>query len=86
MDQGHVVTAVAYLTLLALVFIGMAGVVLRMAQGAPSGAAPQPPVREAWTSIAPPLALGACILMLGVYVPAPLRNMLEDAARILGGM
>ena len=36
-DQGSALVAIAYLALLALIFIGMASIVLPMAQGRPSG-------------------------------------------------
>jgi len=84
-DQGHTATAVVYVALLALVFVGMAGVVLRMAQGTPSPAAPNAPVRESWPSLGPPVVLAGLILLLGMYIPAPLRHLLQEAARTLGG-
>jgi hydrogenase-4 component F len=87
-DGGRGVVAGLYLALLALVFIGMANVVLSMLQGrsAPeaevAGSAPR---REALWSIAPPVALGLLVLVLGCYVPTPLNRVLLDAARSLGG-
>ena len=41
--------------------------------------------REPWLLIAAPLALFAAVLVLGVYVPAGLRAVLEQAARLVGG-
>jgi hydrogenase-4 component F len=81
-DQGHPVTAVIYLALLALVFVGMAGAVLRMSHGKATVAT----TRESWTSIAPPAVLGACVLVLGLCIPGPLHRLLTEAARALGGL
>jgi hydrogenase-4 component F len=82
LDQGQVAVAVTYLALLGVIFVGMAGVVLRMSQGAPSSTAP---LREPWAAIAPPAVLAAAVLLLGLYIPAPLRSVLQEAARVLGG-
>ena len=81
LDQGRGAVAVAYLALLALVFIGMATVVLRMAQGE-SGRATQ---REPWLAVFPPAALAAAVLVLGVYVPPALGRALQEAAQAVGG-
>jgi hydrogenase-4 component F len=81
LEQGRSAVAVVYLALLALIFIGMATVVLRMAQGAP-GRAPQ---REPWLAVWPPAALAVAVLVLGVYVPPALSRALQEAARAVGG-
>ncbi|HEU5115750.1 MAG TPA: proton-conducting transporter membrane subunit, partial [Isosphaeraceae bacterium] len=86
-DGGRGVVAALYLALLALIFIGMANIVLSMLQGR----APEPSTpatlsrREALWSIAPPIALGLLVLVLGCYIPPPLNRVLLDAARTLGG-
>jgi len=83
LDQGREVIAAAYLVLIGLVFVGMAGVVLNMLQGLP----PENEKRRAEPalSIAPPIALGVALLLLGLYLPSPLRDVLQSAARALGG-
>lgn len=84
LDQGRGVLAVAYLALLALIFIGMMTAVLRMAQGRPSDGG-TPVVRsEPVLAILPPVVLGALVLMLGLYVPAVVQRLLLEAARALG--
>jgi len=83
-SQGHWVVAVLYLALLAIVFIGMASVFLRMAQGEP-WAEHVLPVREAALAVAPPLVLAAAVLLLGVYLPSTLHDTLQQAAGLLGG-
>jgi hydrogenase-4 component F len=84
LDGGHTGVAVAYLALLALIFVGFATIMLRMAHGAPSISEPEMPRREPWLAILPPTALAAAVLALGVYVPAALSNLLHDAASALG--
>jgi hydrogenase-4 component F len=84
LDQGRPLVAAAYLALLAAIFIGMATAVLRMAQGAPGGAAAGRR-REPFLAVLPPAALGVLVLLLGVHVPAAVENALEQAARALGG-
>jgi hydrogenase-4 component F len=85
LDQGHGVIAVAYLALLALIFIGMAGVVLRMAQGKPSSEIKTFTSSEAMLAVVPPGLLAATVLVLGVYIPPFISTALHDAAQTLGG-
>ncbi|MCE5231268.1 NADH dehydrogenase FAD-containing subunit [bacterium] len=81
--QGNMLVGIAYLALLGLIFVAMATVVLRMAQGTSehNESAPEP-----WLSIVPPAVLGALVLMLGVYLPKALADVLNGAARLIGGM
>ena len=66
-----------------LVLVGMAALVLGMSLGEPApGVAP---VRESAWLLVGPLVLGAAVLMLGVYLPGPLRDALAGAAVGLGG-
>ena len=100
LDQGQVMVAAIYLLSLSAVFVGMATAVLRMAQGEPAGlpagyatavAATNDGSRahhrflgELPLAVLPPLALGAAVLMLGVYIPPPLQQLLEQAAKAVG--
>ncbi len=96
-DAGRPAVAVAYLSALAIVFIGMATICLRMAYGSPSAppgasinaAAADSSVEPAalheplW-STAPLVVLGLAVLVLGVYVPPQLTDLLHRAAAVLG--
>jgi len=82
-DQGRAVVAIAYLVLLAVIFVGMATAVLGMAQG-PAPAAHPAPRREPLLAIVPAGVLAALVLLLGVYVPPVVRSAVEEAARALG--
>jgi len=80
---GHVWTTAAMLLLLAIIFIGVATLVLDIAFGepAPDGAR----VRESPWLLIGPIALAAAVLLLGVHIPGPLRDALTRAALSLGG-
>lgn len=80
---GHVWIAGTVLLFLAVIFVGMAVLILEMALGEPGSGAP--PARESWWLLAGPVALATAVLMLGVYIPGPLQNMLARAATALGG-
>ncbi len=85
LDHGHGAIAAVYLALLALIFIGMASVVLRMAQGTPSSEMKPATSNEALLAVVPPGLLAAAVLILGVYIPPFLSAALHDAAQTLGG-
>lgn len=80
---GHLWIAVVTLLLLAVIFVGMAVLILKMALGEPEPGVPI--VRESPWLVAGPIALAAAVLMLGLYIPAPLQRALVHAAAALGG-
>ena len=83
--QGSFLVAALYLGLLAVAFIGMATVVLRMVQGRPWEHVIHLP-REAMLAVAPPAVLAVIALTLGLYLPSGLQTILADAAHALGGV
>ncbi|MDE3054899.1 MAG: hydrogenase [Gemmatimonadota bacterium] len=80
---GHVWVAAIMLFLLAAIFVGMAVLVLGMALGEPATDAPAE--RESAWLLAGPIALAGLVLLLGLYIPAPLQRALAHAATALGG-
>jgi hydrogenase-4 component F len=84
LDQGRAGVAIAYLTFLAVVFVGMATTMLGMAQGRPAERCMVPAKREPLLGVAPAAALAALALVLGVYVPPSLRAAIEQAVQLLG--
>lgn len=82
LDQGHAAVAVAYVSLLAVVFIGMARAMLPMAQGNPPdpGRGGAEPALAVW----PPAFLAVLVLTLGLYVPPPLQELIEATVRACG--
>lgn len=84
-DQSRFIVAGAYLFLLVAIFIATTQLVPGMAQGEPRESSPA--VREHFASIAPPIVLGLLALLLGVYVPPPLTDLLQrSVATLSGGM
>ena len=82
LDQGRAVVAIVYLVLLAVIFIGMATIALRMAQGE----ATREPQRESLIAVLPPALLGVGVLLLGFYIPPAISDLLHQTARALGGL
>ncbi len=75
------ILAVLFLLLLATAFIGITTAALRMAQGENTTPARPEPASATW----PPLALLLVALLLGLYQPAPLAEVLAASARLTGG-
>ncbi len=83
LDQGHAFVAVVYLGLLAIILAAMAGPALAMAQGRPSESVSAPVARK-FVLTAVPAALGAAVVVLGIYLPPVLTDALRAAAQLLG--
>jgi len=79
--SGQPWLAVIFLLLLAMAFIGITTCALRMAQGASSQEPRPEPASASW----PPLALLLAALLLGLWMPAPLADVLAASARLTGG-
>jgi len=93
LDQGRFAVAAAFLLLLCIIFVAMAAVVLPMVQGNPEGLpagdrSPMPSLfsGESPLAVIPPLMLGAAVLVLGIYIPPFLKQVLEQAARTIGAV
>ncbi|HLH76028.1 MAG TPA: proton-conducting transporter membrane subunit [Candidatus Binataceae bacterium] len=82
-DQGHVLVAVIYLLLLAVIVAAMTAPALAMAQGAPAKGALPPATRSVALS-AVPTTLGLAVLVMGLYLPPVLARALREAVRHLG--
>jgi len=85
MFEGRgVLVPLLFLGFLAVVFIGMGAVVLGMVQGDGGMKEEERPVREPVAALLPIFVLVGMVLMLGIHIPAPLRSLLEQAARVPG--
>src|SRR5207245_7050814 len=71
-----------YLLLLLVVFLGMGASVVGVVLGKGPETAEEAPQESFWSG-APILALIGLVLLLGLYLPAPLRNILQQAAGFL---
>jgi hydrogenase-4 component F len=82
---GRFVVGGLFLALLAVIFVGMATTVLAVVQGDPGDAPSVPGMGDSWLTAAPPLALLALVLGLGLFLPRGLQEMFGAAARLVGG-
>ena len=78
---GHLAVGGLFLALLAVVFIGMGATVLSVTQGESSD--PSVHYRDRFLLVAPPLTFLLAVLLLGLYLPPPLKELLESAAALL---
>jgi len=80
------VEAALYLAFLAIVFVAIARVALRMALGAPPARAkPAGAAKEARWEIGLPMFLGVAVLVLGLWIPAEIARVLRAMTFALGG-
>ena len=85
---GHVWVASIMLGLLAIIFAGIGAMLIGAVFGDPRSTGNDDAIRSGAESpwlVAGPLVLTAVVLMLGVYIPGPLRGSIGAAARLLGG-
>lgn len=81
--QGRMLVGVLFLLSLAIIFIGMALTVLPMVMGDVPEASEATPYRDSIYTVWPPLGLLLLVFMLGVWIPAPLLDLLRDASALL---
>jgi hydrogenase-4 component F len=84
-EAGAHVAAAAYLVGLAVIFVGMGATVLGIVQGTPPAGMEHPALGDSLLSAAPPLVLLGAVLLLGLWVPAPLRALIDEAALLVRG-
>lgn len=73
-------TACLFLSMLMLIFVGMGSTVLTMVQGPPPKDDAVFKYRDTLATVFPLFILLALVLLLGVYLPPPLEQMLRAAA------
>ena len=83
-EQGRFAVGALYLTLLAVVFIGMATTMTRMAQGEGPTVPAVAPRSESPLAVLPPLVLAVAALGMGLYIPPGLTEAFRAAAAMLG--
>jgi hydrogenase-4 component F len=84
-DAGRTAIGGLFLFLLLVVFIGMGVTVLKVVQGRASFEARSTPYRDSFLTGAPIVVLMLLVLLVGLYIPPPLTNMINDAIRFLEG-
>jgi hydrogenase-4 component F len=84
-DAGRLAIGGLFLFLLFVVFVGMGATVLKVVQGRASFEARHTPYRESALTAGPIVGLMLLVLLVGVYIPAPLDALVRDAVRFLEG-
>jgi hydrogenase-4 component F len=83
--EHHPWIAALVVALLAIIFVGIAAMILEMVYAPEvAGAAPHANEERRWLVVAP-AALAVLVLLLGLYMPRPLTDALASAATVLGG-
>jgi hydrogenase-4 component F len=80
---GRFLLGAVFLFLLLIIFIGMGRTVLTVVQGRPTAAARRTTYQDGILTGLPVLVSFAAVLLLGIYIPAPLGGLLRDAVRFL---
>ena len=80
---GRFIAAGLFLFLLLVVFIGMGSTVLQVVQGTPSKEITDKPYRESILTAVPVVVLMAIVLLIGLYIPAPLSALINEAVAFL---
>lgn len=83
--QGSPWTGGLFLLFLALIFIGMASTVLPVVLGEVPADMEKTRYRDRFPTVLPPLLLMGVVLLLGLWIPAPLERLITEAAWLLGG-
>jgi hydrogenase-4 component F len=84
-DAGHPRIGGLFLFLLLVVFIGMGATVLKVVQGRASFEARKRAYRDTFLTAAPAFCLLLLVLLIGLFIPAPLDGLIREAARMLEG-
>jgi hydrogenase-4 component F len=81
--QGEPLVGALFIIFLAIIFMGMASTVLPVVMGDAPPQTGDNPYRDSFLTIAPPFLLMGVILILGLWLPAPLKALLRDGASLL---
>jgi hydrogenase-4 component F len=83
-SSGRYLSGALFLVLLLVVFIGMGITVLKVVQGRVPPDIADSNYHDSVLTVAPVFAFMALVLLLGLYIPAPLRRMIDEAILYLG--
>jgi hydrogenase-4 component F len=84
--QGNFLVAAAYLAVIALIFAAMTATCLRMTQGEPEGQSEPSMKGEPMVAVLPPAMLLFAVFILGIYVPRPLSDTINEIAGTIRGV
>ena len=83
-SAGHFIAGGLFLLFLLIVFIGMGNTVLKVVQGRVPEGTELSEYHEGFLTAAPILGFMVLVLLLGLFLPAPLEALLTKAAAFLG--
>ena len=83
-SSGHFALGGYFLVMLSVIFIGMGSTVLAVTFGPPSDRANIGEYHDTLLSVGPPLVMLLLVLVLGLYLPEPVRRLLTEAAEVMG--
>jgi hydrogenase-4 component F len=81
--QGRTVVGILFIISLAIIFIGMALTVLPMVMGEVPEESESTSYRDTVLTVGPPLGLLLLVFLLGVWIPAPVMSLLNEASLLL---
>jgi len=82
-SAGHFSLGGYFLVMLSVIFVGMGSTVLAVTLGPPSELANKNEYQETLLTTGPPLVMLLLVLVLGLYLPEPVRKLVADAAGIV---
>ncbi len=85
LGSGQFLTGGLFLLFLGVVFVGMGATVLSVVLGNPPDQIRPTTFHDTLSTGGPILLFVALVLLLGLYIPAPLESLLSEAAAQLGG-
>lgn len=82
-SQKQFMVGALFVLFLAIIFLGMASTVLPVVMGKMTPAVSKTSYRDSILTVGPPLFLMVIILILGLWIPAPLKELLQQSAQLL---
>jgi hydrogenase-4 component F len=82
-QAGHLIAFTLMCTMLTIIFVATGRSIFPMLWGQPEQH--RPPVREPWVTTLPKIGFVIALVLLGVYVPAPVNALLIRVAQSIGG-
>lgn len=82
-QAGKMIAFTLMCTMLTIIFVATGRTIFPMLWGQPEQH--RPPVREPWVTALPKLGFVLALVLLGVYVPAPVNELLIRVAQSIGG-
>lgn len=83
LTEGRFIVGALFLVLLLAVFVGMGSTILSVVLGKPNQTAGETTFTDGPLTSIPIVLFMGLVLLLGIYLPAPLKSMIDDGAAFL---